>query len=95
MLYFTSPPMSPLASFERGGLAFTSLVRFDVTYGLISTFFDRGGASRPTSVAAYDICMNARCHPNDTGMRVRNANSFFRWSLRSRFRPQTWLRPGR
>ena len=68
------------------GWTVRSVVRSVRTNGLTSRFLAAGGTSRPTTVAAAEICRKARL-PRATGMRVRNESSFFHLVIRSTLNP--------
>ncbi len=69
--------------FEIDGLTVTSLVRSEITYGLMSRLRVPSGTSSPTTVAAREYIISPSPVPLMAGTRVRNDDSFFHRLLRS------------
>ena len=92
--YFTSTPTSPLRSLTIFDVASRTPDTFEMAYDLTSTFFDPGGASSPTIVAASDA-RKTPLYAFAFGMGVRCDSSFFHRVTRRALKPQICDRPGR
>ena len=57
--YFTSSPISPVAILESRGAAVRTPFSSAMAYGFSSRLMPASGTSRPTRVAACEICMMA------------------------------------
>src|SRR5687767_7257878 len=94
MPYLASTPKSPVKSWRNPGVVPRALLAFEITYGLISKFFEPAGAVMPTSVAATDAWCRPGC-PRALDGGARNESSFFQRFVRIALKPHVWPSPGR
>ena len=78
-----------MGSFTRRGSAAWLVFRLAVTYGLMSMGLPDRGASRPTIVAANDVCI-IDAAPRAGGTRESVDISFFERLMRATLKPHTW-----